>query len=246
MSVADAPHSDDACTDCAIDAPAARPLQYFGYWRDALTGSTAEIQDHANISLVDDTDHILLSPIGGVILCDDCDVGGLSANQWSDRKSQVEAAEASYPSASHFLINLGDGNGDGKLDFQGIPGFTLPAGVDWIGLECYPALGWTGCKANLDLLVPLLPPNGRFWILMPTETEYGNEATLVANAHELYTGAKSEPLVVGMIGFVWTNALLCPPADCAHVFATKELPALLSEMECIGRAITQPGSPLDC
>ena len=245
-STSDAPTSGDGCTNCSIDAdaPVARPLAYFGYWRDALTGSTAEIQDHANVSLVDDTDRIWINPLNSVIVCDDCDV--LPSSQWPARKAQVEAAVASYPSASHFLINLGDGNADGRLDFQDISGFTLPTGVDWVGLECYPRLGWAGCKANLDLLKPLMPANGRFWILMPTETEYGGEDALVANARDLYTGAKSEPLVIGMIGFVWTNAILCPPADCSHVFATKELPALLTEMKCIGRAITKPGSPTDC
>src|SRR5438552_3809616 len=99
----------DTCASCSADAPPA-PLAYFGYWRDALTGSTAEIQDHANISLVDDpAGNILVTPIAGVNLCDDCDVGGLSANQWATRKSQIEATEASYPNAHHFMITLGDG-----------------------------------------------------------------------------------------------------------------------------------------
>ena len=228
------------------NAPAA-PLAYFGYWRDALTGSTAEIQDHANISLVDDpAGNILITPISGVNLCDDCDVGGLSADQWTARKAQIEASEPSYPNTQHFMITLGDGNADGHLDFQGIPGFTLPAGVDWVGLECYPVLGWASCMANIAQLEPLMPPNGKFWLLVPAETEYGSESTLVANAREMYEGAKTNPQVVGLIGFVWTNAILCPPADCTHVFATKQLPALLSEMKCIGQAITKPGSPTSC
>jgi hypothetical protein len=243
--------SDAAMTDSSIDAPIdgapAAPLAYFGYWRDALTGSTAEIQDHANISLVDDSvGNILITPISGVNLCDDCDVGGLSTDQWATRKSQIEASETSYPSAHHFMITLGDGNGDGHLDFQGIPGFALPAGIDWVGLECYPVLGWSSCKANIEQLEPLMPSNGRFWVLIPAETEYGSEDALVANAREMYEGARAEPLVVGLIGFVWTNAILCPPADCTQVFATKQLPALASEMKCIGQAITRPGSPTSC
>jgi len=252
-STADAPVDAPAA---AADAPAtadgpsgpdARPashLAYFGYWRDALTGSAPEIQDHANISLVDDAmGNIAITPIGGVNVCDDCDVGGLSTDQWNARKAQIEATESLYPGTAHFMITLGDGNGDGHLDFQGIPGFALPAGVDWIGLECYPVLGWASCQANIDLLKPLLPGNGRFWVLVPTETEYGAEDTLIANARDMFAGSEAEPLVIGMIGFVWTNALLCPPADCTQVFATKELPALLPVMKCIGRAITQGGDP---
>lgn len=83
-------------------------------------------------------------------------------------------------------------------------------------------LGWSSCAANIALLKPLMPAAGRFWVLIPAETEYG------------------------LIGFVWTNAILCPPADCTQVFATKQLPSLLSEMKCIGQAITKPGSPTSC
>ena len=64
----------------------------------------------------------------------------------------------------------------------------------------------------------------------------------VSASHDLYEGAKAEPTVVGLIGFVWTNAVLCPPADCTQVFATKQLPSLLAEMKCIGQTITRPGA----
>ena len=105
---------------------------------------------------------------------------------------------------------------------------------------------YPSAQHNIALLKPLMPANGRFWVLIPTETEYGSESTLVTNARDMYNGARAEPMVIGLIGFVWTNAILCPPADCTQVFATKQLPSLLSEMKCIGQAITKPGSPTSC
>jgi hypothetical protein len=78
-----------------------------------------------------------------------------------------------------------------------------------------------------------LPVNGQAWVFVPTETEYGAENALAANAQDMFDGASHDPTVVGMIGFVWTNAILCPPADRTHVFTTKELPTLLAKMRCI-------------
>jgi hypothetical protein len=220
-------------------------LQYFGYWRDALTGSTAEIQDQANISMVDTQLILAINPLNAVMICDDCDVG-VSASQWASRKQGIETQEAMFPGTAHFMIDLGDGNADGMLDFRGIPGFALPAGVDWVGLECYPAFGWASCQANLDALKPLLPANGRAWVFIPTETDYAAESVLVSNAQDMYDGASQDPTVVGMIGFVWTNTILCPPDDCTKVFATKELPTLLAKMRCISHSITGLGAPSGC
>jgi hypothetical protein len=220
-------------------------LQYFGYWRDALTGSTAEIADQANLTMVDTNFIIAMDPLNAVLICDDCDVG-VDASGWATRKAGIETQEANFPGTAHFMIDLGDGNADGILDFRGIAGFALPANVDWVGMECYPALGWASCQANLDALRPLLPANGGAWVFLPTETDYGPEDQLVSNAQEMYDGAKQDPAVVGMIGFVWTNTILCPPDDCTKTFATKELPNLLAKMRCISHDITGLGTPSGC
>jgi len=142
-----------------------------------------------------------------------------------------------HPNA-HLMINLADGDANGVLDFRGIPGFTLPRGVDWVGLECY--TGAANCKANMDALRPLLPANGRTWIITAGTTGYGTESYLVADAQAMYDWASIDPAVIGMLGFVWSKSILCPP-DCTHP-AVKELPLLLAKYRQLGDLITGRGN----
>ncbi len=192
------------------------------------------------------------APLGAAVVRDDADVSAWGwcsmnpcpngiADGWAAVKSQIESDGATvlqqHPNA-HLMINLGDGNGDGKLDFQGIPGFTLPKGIDWVGLECY--TGAADCKANFDLVKTLLPAGGRIWVLPAGETEYGTEQWLVDQMQANYDWASVAPEVIGVMVFVWSKAILCPPSCSA--LAVKELPNLLAKCRAIGDAITGRGS----
>ena len=191
------------------------------------------------------------APLQAVVVRDDADAaawGWCSANPcpggiadgWAAVKAQAEAEgdtlRASHPNA-HVMINLADGNADGVLDFQGIPGFTLPRGVDWVGLECY--TGATGCQANLNVLRPLLPAGSRAWVLTAATSGYGNEAWLVADAQAMYDWTKADSAVIGLMAFVWSKSILCPP-DC-NALAVKEMPTLLAKYREIGDLITGRG-----
>jgi hypothetical protein len=144
------------------------------------------------------------------------------------------------------MINIVGGAPADTSGFRHMTDFVIPKGIDWIGLECY--AGAADCKAMVDQLkaMPSLSSNVRFWPLLPLATNYGTEAWLVANAHATYDWAHAEPTVIGLIGFVWSKVILCPP-DCTSL-ATKELPTLLSTMRTIGDAITGRGNvaPLKC
>jgi len=195
--------------------------------------------------------------LGATLLLDDADSAawgwcathpcpnGIS-DGWTGVKGEIEArfnqVQQEHPGQTvHGYINLADGNGDGLLDFQWIPNFSLPNGVDWVGLECY--MGASGCASNLDALKNKLqlPPNTnvRFWILTPANSGYGSESWLVSTAWDTYNWAKNDPLIIGMIGFVFAKTILCPP-DC-NSLAVKEMPNLLDAYRQIGDLITGKG-----
>jgi hypothetical protein len=189
------------------------------------------------------------APVQAVVVRDDADVGAWGycgsnpcpngiIDGWNAVKAQAESdgamIRASHPNA-HIMINLGDGNADGKLDFQGIPGFTLPNGVDWIGLECY--TGAANCQANMNVLRPLLPAGARTWVITNgVAASAADESGLVADMQANFDWAHADPAVIGLIGFVWTNKILCPP-DCTSL-AVHELAGLTAKYREIGDIIT--------
>jgi hypothetical protein len=188
------------------------------------------------------------APLSAIVLRDDADsssYGYCASNPcpggiidgWNAIKAQVETAgdmtRAQHPGA-HLMINLADGDANGQLDFQTIPGFTLPRGVDWVGMECY--TGSANCQANMNVLRPLLPPGGRVWVLPAGTNAYGTEDYLVNDANAMYAWSNADPAVIGMIVFVWSNRILCPP-DCTSL-ATHEMPNLLATYRRIGKSIT--------
>ncbi len=190
-------------------------------------------------------------PVQVAFLCDDCDSSAWGWCQghacpngipdgWAAVKADVEArgaaVRAQHPNA-HLMINLADGDGNGAFDFRIIPGFQLPSGVDWIGLECYQ--GAAMCQANLAALKPLLPVGARIVVLTPAANAYGDEATLVGHAQAMYDWSRTEPLVVAMMAFVWSKTQLCDPGvvPCTAL-AVHEMPTLLAKYRAIGDAIT--------
>ena len=192
------------------------------------------------------------APLGAIVLRDDADASAYGwcsthscpngiADGWAAVKAQAEtegdSTRAMHPNA-HLMINLADGDANGKLDFQTIPGFTLPRGVDWVGLECY--TGAANCKANMDVLRPLLPANGRVWVITAGTSGFGTEAWLVADAQAMYDWTRKDPAVIGLLAFVWSKSLLCPP-DCSTL-AVKEMPLLLAKYREIGDKITGRGN----
>ncbi len=191
-------------------------------------------------------------PLNVALLRDDADASAYGycasnpcpngiADGWAAIKAQIESdgdnVHATNPSA-HLMINLADGDANGVLDFQGIPGFTLPRGVDWVGLECY--TGAANCQANMNVLRPLLPPGGKAWVIAAGVNSYGTESWLVSDAQAQFAWASADPDLIGMIVFVWSNAILCPP-DCTSL-AVKEMPDLLAEFRMIGDTITGRGN----
>jgi hypothetical protein len=187
-------------------------------------------------------------PLDVTVLRDDADASAYGwcamnpcpngiADGWAAVKAQIEsdgdAVKAQHPNA-HLMINLADGDANGALDFQTIPGFTLPRGVDWVGLECY--TGAPNCQANAKLVEPLLPPGGRLWVIAAGTNGYGTEDFLVADAQANYDWASADPAVIGMMAFVWSNTILCPP-DCMSL-AVKEMPNLLAKFRQLGDQIT--------
>ena len=187
------------------------------------------------------------APLGASVVRDDADAAawgwcsqhpcpnGIS-DGWTAVRGEIEATaaqiHAQHPNA-HLLINLADGNGDHVLDFQGIPNFAIPNGIDWIGLECY--FSAAACKANLEVLRPKLPAGARVFVLTPGETDYGTEASLVTIAQDVYEWTKQEPLILGVIGFVWTKTQLC--SGCATL-GVKEMPTLLAKYRALGDLVS--------
>src|SRR5215471_8052252 len=199
------------------------------------------------------------APLGAALLLDDADSHAWNwcaehpcpngiADGWNGVKAEIEASynqvQQAHPGQTvHGYINLADGDGNGQLDFRQLPNFSLPNGVDWIGLECY--MGAAGCLDNLNALKSTLnlPPgtNVRFWILTPASAtgSTANEAALVTTAWDTYNWAKDDPLVIGMLAFVWSKTMLCPP-DC-DTYGVKEMPNLLAAYRQIGDLITGRG-----
>ena len=168
-------------------------IQYFGYYRDSDIGNhICEIQDHANFSMTADglyEEEALYgisdwgvsgySPLGAYNFKDDADV---QQEGWAAVKAEIERQIPGFMNShpnGHPYINLAG-------HFRNIPGFSLPRGLDWVGLECY--FGVADCQSMVNALRRVLPGNGRIWILIPTNTWYGNEAWLVSNAQAMYSG----------------------------------------------------------
>src|SRR5205823_91477 len=104
----------------------------------------------------------------------------------------------------------------------------------WVGLECY--TGAANCQANLNVLKPLLPAGARTWIITAGTSGFGTESYLVQDAQAMYDFARADPSVIGIIAFVWSKEILCPP-DC-QALAVKQMPLLLAKYREIGDAIT--------
>jgi hypothetical protein len=189
-------------------------------------------------------------PLGAALVRDDADASaygwcqnhpGMCPNGiqdgWAAVKAEIEAegdrVRSMHPNA-HLLINLADGDANGELDFRTIPGFTLPRGIDWVGLECY--TGAANCQANMNVLRPLLPPGARTWVISAGTNGYGSESYLVSDAQAMFDWANQDSAVIGMIAFVWSKAILCPP-DC-NALAVKEMPLLLAKYRELGDRIT--------
>jgi hypothetical protein len=255
----------DASKADASDAAAAH-LLYFGYWRDSDIGNhVCELQDHSNYSMTGDqagsVDHAATygvanwgtlapsagspPPLGGCIVLDDADwpvsIPEVPPPEpWAARKKWIEdqaaACKKVNPSSHPFVNFVGGGPSDGTSGFRNMKDFEIPAGIEWIGLECYKNAA--DCKDMVDKLkaMPSFPSTSRFWPLIPAASFYGDDATLAANAQAMYDWALTERLVIGFMGFVWSKAILCPP-DCGAT-ATKEMPTLLAKMRTIGDAIT--------
>jgi hypothetical protein len=188
------------------------------------------------------------APLQAVVVRDDADAsayGYCASNPcpngiidgWNAVKAQAESdgdgIRAQHPNA-HIMINLADGDANGQLDFQTIPGFTLPRGVDWVGLECY--TGAANCQANMNVVRGLLPPGGKAWVLTAGVDTYGTQDALVTDAQAMFDWAHADQDVIGIIVFVWSNQILCPP-DCTSL-AVKQLPNLLAKYRAIGDIIT--------
>ncbi len=72
-------------------------------------------------------------------------------------------------------------------------------------------------------------------MLTPGETDYGTEASLVTIAQDVYEWTKQEPLILGVIGFVWTKTQLC--SGCATL-GVKEMPTLLAKYRALGDLVS--------
>jgi hypothetical protein len=232
-------------------------LRYFGYYRDSdIQNYICEIQDHVSFAMTTTGDPAFSSDakraqeasygivdwgvtgagaLGGYLVQDDSDAAHWTADMWSTNKAslegQVASLKSSYPGV-HLMINL-----DGT--FMQIPGFALPAGYDWFGIECYGRLGNAAadCKTRFDALKPLLPANGRVWILPPGETDYGDEASLVKTAQDIFAWAPTEPAIVGLMAFLWQSNAVAPAT------AVRDLPNLKSAFRQIGSAISGRNKP---
>jgi len=213
--------------DPAGNVPVSQLSQAAGYGIGVLLAAGG---DHWSVTRSQIAPYI--NAIIGFLVLDDADV----QPDWNAAKAQVEAAasaiHADYPNA-HILINLAGAS-------RNIPNFTLPAGVDWVGLECYG--GVPDCDDMLTQVIPKLPPNGRVWILPPGETDYGTESWLVSNAQAMYDWAITKSAIMGLNVFVWESQLLAP----TPALATRDLPSLRVKYCQIGRTITGRGSPAAC
>src|SRR4029077_3926014 len=110
-------------------------------------------------------------------------------------------------------------------------GFSLPAGYDWIGMECYQ--GVADCQNKVNALKPMLPPGGRVWILpLGVASVYNSEAQLVQQAQDMYDWAKDEPAIIGFTVFVWQSNMVAPD------LAVRDLPNLKAKYREIGNLIT--------
>jgi hypothetical protein len=264
---------DDGCGAACLQGSGcnanAEGLAYFGYWRDTYFAGSwmVETQTHANFTMVEDGTYesllpeaathgvtVLLTPpaqeswaaaqaviapyanrIIAYNLLDDADV----QPDWNAAKANVESyatlIHGTYPGA-HLYINLAG-------HFRDIPDFTLPAGVDWVGLECY--AGVADCDDMVTKLSPKLPPGGRVWIMPPGETGYGSEPWLVSTAQEMYDWALTRPVILGINVFVWETELLLD-ANYNGELATRDLPELRLKSCQIARTITGRGQPSAC
>jgi hypothetical protein len=232
-------------------------LRYFGYYRDSdIQNYVCEIQDHSNFSMTTTSDPAFSAPakqaleatyglvdwgvvgtngLGGYLVQDDSDSAHSTTATWNSNKawleSQVATIKSSYPNA-HLMINL-----DGT--FSQIPGFALPAGFDWFGIECYGRLGNSAadCKTRFDALKLLLPQGGRVWILPPGVTGtagrgYGDETSLIATAQGIFAWAPTEPAILGFEVFLWQSNAVAPD------IAVRDLPSLKATFRQIGSIIT--------
>jgi hypothetical protein len=264
---------DDGCGAACLEGSgcdaAAQGLRYFGYWRDTYFGGNwmAETQTHGNFTMIEDGSYdsllpsaagygigVLLTPpalgdwaaaqptlsqyadrIIGYVLQDDADV----QPDYNVAKANVEAyattIHAAYPNA-HLYINLAG-------HFRDIPDFALPAGVDWVGLECYS--GVADCDDMVTKLTPKLPPGGRIWVMPPGETGYGDQAWLVSNAQAMYDWAVTKPVIIGMNVFVWQTEILIDATYMGQL-ATRDLPDLRLTACQVARTITGRGDPNAC
>jgi hypothetical protein len=257
-----------------------RGLRYLAYWRESglFYNYICEIADHANVSMLDDDipdepvpaekiadlaragisnfGNIGSLALGGYLLLDDADAINFTPGLWANAKKDLEVKSSSLLArnhAAHPMIVL-----DGT--FMQIDHFSLPVGVDWIAIECYGRLGndSSSCKRRFDSLVALLPADASVWIIMPTETEFGDEDFLVDNARAIYNWARGESRAIGLIGFVWQSELLATPQMLAkrarmrvisashRPLATRDLPKLKATMLEIGRQITGRSIPGSC
>jgi hypothetical protein len=112
------------------------------------------------------------SALNALIVKDDADPPDINISAWNTVKAglegQARALRNQFPNA-HLYINL-TGN---FLSYP--PGsFALPVGYDRIGLECYS--GVSRCRTMFNAVKPLLPPNGRIWIIIPAWTQVGTDA----------------------------------------------------------------------
>jgi len=177
-----------------------------------------------------------LKPIEGALqafyIADEPDLQALGAGiPWSNYVARLErmlaSVKADFPNTPTFIIFS-----TGMLAPHFAGPFTIPPQLDLVGLECYK--GKHDCLLGLQALKSAMAPHQRL-VLVPNASTFSqpSESQLITMADDIYSLALSEPLVVGLLPFMWQDQTT------ENFIGARSISSVKQKYTAIGKAITR-------
>lgn len=160
-------------------------------------------------------------------------------------QAQMEAAlgvvaaelEASFPEVPIALIHTAN---EIRASMLGRHPMMNPAGFDWLAVDCYgnfDSCAGASIPAYVDHIESRLRPGQRMLLVGDAWTDRGpggkqsSELELLSLAHAYHDLASREPLIIGIVGFLWRHP---------DMIGAAERPAIARIWESIGHCTTAP------